>query len=154
MFHWVARPADNIASFSWGHISYFYALRGEGRERVPSNIDISTDKLREWNSDKGEGVQNSKSGRNLSTVQKSNKFQEIEHSFCTTRIIKSRLELQPACCPSPNILQCTSRDQRSIHLQCAVKLNSRKMHKGPFKNDVSREGEGGGYPNSYAVRGG
>ena len=26
--------------------------------------------------------------------------------------------------------------------------------KGPFTNDVSREGEGGGYPNSDAVRGG
>ena len=82
MFHWVARPADNIASFSWGHISYLYALRG-GRERK-STLKykyISTDKLREWNSDKGEGGQNSKSRRHLSTVQKSNKFQEIEHSF-------------------------------------------------------------------------
>ena len=28
----------------------------------------------------------------------------------------------------------------------------KNYHKGPFTNDVSREGEGGGYPNSDAVK--
>ena len=34
---------------------------------------------------------------------------------------------------------------------CQVEVVS-KSSKGPFTNDVSREGEGGGYPNSDAVR--
>ena len=31
-------------------------------------------------------------------------------------------------------------------------LKASKVSKGPFTNDVSREGEGGGYPNSDVVR--
>ena len=35
-----------------------------------------------------------------------------------------------------------------------VSRNIYMLHEGPFTNDVSREGEGGGCPNSDAVRGG
>ena len=41
---------------------------------------------------------------------------------------------------------------RCSELSTLVVATLRSLHKGPFKNDVSREGEGGGYPKSDAVR--
>ena len=50
-----AREAEMLA-LAWGHIYMTSSLRGEG---VIQNHDKSTDRLRDWDSDKGEGVQKS-----------------------------------------------------------------------------------------------
>ena len=44
---------------------------------------------------------------------------------------------------------CIDQRDSCVGLHAAINL---KQCKGPFKNDVSREGEGGGYPKSDAVR--